>query len=516
VVRRPLALALIAIAAAISGAAPAQAATDASGRTGEVRFVKRMTPEFDRHVTNTSPAQKEWMNKKFWRSEVFNPFFDGMTAWYGKGWVYKDLYAIGNGSPQAAQNPDWILKSQTGEKLYIPWGCGNNWCPQYAGDITNPAFRANWIANLRGALAKGYKGAWIDDVNLERRVSNATGTEVAPYSPSLGRTMTADDWRRAMADFTEQIRREIPNAEILHNSIWYAGQGAGRDSNPEVQRQIASADYINIERGFNDGGLTGGNGEWSVRALHGFVDRVHALGKGVIVDAFDNSPAGMEYSLANYLLVNAGKDGVGEISQAPDSWWKGWDSDLGTATSGRYDFQGTIRRDFTNGIALVNEPGAPARTIQLPQPMTTIDGATVTQVTIGAGRGAVLFGAGFAPGTPDAAPITGTGASAAPGKAGSTTTKAPVKNATVKGTAGTGDATQVKTCKKTRVTYPTLRWNTKRSRFVNAKGSALVCIDARLKRGTKAHKAAVKKAKRVARSASLRKAQAARKSAVHA
>lgn len=474
--------------------------------------MKRMTPEFDRHVTNTSPAQQAWLNKKFWRAEVFNPFFDGMTSWYTKGWVYKDLYAIGNGSPQASQNPDWILKSQTGEKLYIPWGCGNNWCPQYAADITNPAYRASWIANLKAAIAKGYKGAWIDDVNLERRVSNAAGTDVAPYSATLGRTMTADDWRKAMADFTEQIRRELPSTEILHNSIWYAGQGAGRDANPDVQRQIASADYINIERGFNDGGLTGGNGEWGVRALHGFVDRVHAMGKGVIVDAFDNTSAGMEYSLANYLLVNAGKDGVGEISQGPDSWWKGWDTDLGTATSGRYDWQGTIRRDFTGGIVLVNEPGAPTRTVTLPQPMTTIDGATVTTVTVGAGRGAVLLGAGATAGAPDA-PTTGTGASVQPGK--TTTTKAPTKGSAVQGQGGTGDATQTTDCKKTRVTYPTLRWNARKARFVSTKGSAVVCIDAKLKNGTKAHKSAVKKAKRVARSASLRKAQAARKASVN-
>lgn len=518
-VRRPLALALIAIAAGLFGATSAEAAVDSTGRTGEVRFVKRMTPDFDRHVTNTTPAQQDWLNKKLWRTEVFTPFFDGMTSWYGKGWVYKDLYAIGNGSGQAAQNPDWILKSQSGSKLYIPWGCSNGSCPQYAADITNASFRAAWITNLKATLAKGYKGAWIDDVNLELRVGDGNGQTVAPYSPSLGRTMTADDWRRAMADFTEQIRREIPNHELLHNSIWYAGQGAGRENNVDVQRQIASADYINVERGFNDGGLTGGTGEWSARALHAFVDKVHAKGKGVVIDAFDNSAAGTEYSLGNYLLLNTGRDGVGEISAAPDHWWKGWDTDLGTANAARYDWQGLMRRDFTGGIVLVNEPQAPTRTVQLPQAMTTLDGRTVTAVQIPAGRAAVLLGAGASAGTPDPSGTTGTGASVP--ATGTTGGSAAPKPATPKpstgqtGSGSTGGAADVN-CKKTRITYPTLRWNAKKGRLVSVKGSTTVCIPATLKTGTKAHRAALKKAKLEARRASLTKAKAARASAARA
>ena len=505
---RPIALALAALAASITGAtaSPALAATDATGRTGEVRFVKRMTPEFDRHVVGTSAAQQAWMNDKFWRTEVFTPFFDGMTSWYGKGWVYKDLYAIHTGSGLAARRPEWVLRSAAGKNLFIPWGCGGGTCPQLAADITSPAFRAAWIADLKASLARGYKGAWIDDVNLEMRVGDGNGNAVAPYSPALGRTMTADDWREAVASFTEQIRREIPDQELLHNSIWYAGQGAGRDRNADVQRQIASADYINVERGFNDGGLTGGTGEWSARELLAFIDRVHAKGKGVIIDAFDNSLAGAEYSLANYLLINTGRDGVGEISAAPDAWWKGWDTDLGTASSARYDWQGLMRRDFAGGLVLVNEPQAPARTVTLPQPMTTIDGRTVTSVTLSAGRGAVLFGAGFAPGSPDAG--SGSGTTPTP-----TPTPRPKPTTTPRPTTPTAPTTGTPAgaCKNVRVTYPTLRWDAAKGRLVAGRGSAVVCIPKALKAGTKAHRAALTKAKNEARRASLRKAKAARR-----
>ncbi len=513
VVLRTLAVALLATAAAFgAGVAPASAATDATGRTGEVRFVKRMTPADDKHVTGNDPAKRAWLNDKYWRTEVFAPFFDGMTSWYQQGWVYSDLYAIYTGSQLATQHPEWILRDGAGNKLFIPWGCSNGTCPQYAADITNPAFRADWIAKLKGTLAKGYKGAWIDDVNLELRVGNGNGADVLPHSASLGRTMNAADWRKSMADFTEQIRREIPNHELLHNSIWYAGQGAGREKNADVQRQIASADYINLERGVTDGGLTGGSGEWSLRAVQAYADQVHAQGKGLIIDAWESGDADREYSLANYLLINTGKDGVGDMSQGPEAWWSGWDADLGTATGNRYDWQGVMRRDFTGGIALVNEPGAPTRTVTLPRPMVTVDGRTVTQITLSARKGVVLRGEGVA---------AGSGSTTTPGTTtpGTGTTTPKPTTPTIPVAPGTGSGTTPTTgtkCTTIRVTYPTLRWDAKKGRLVSGTGSAKVCIPSNLKKGTKAHKTAVKRATKAARKASIKKAKAARVEAVRA
>lgn len=520
VARRPLAVALAAMAVIFTGApVAAQAAVDATGRTGEVRFVKRMTPSDDKYVTSGLQSDRDWLNAKFWRTEVFTPFFDSRTSWYGKGWLYSDLYAIYKGGDIAVKHPEWILKDTSGNKLFIPWGCGGGSCPQYAADITNPDFRAFWIAQLKTNLAKGYKGAWIDDVNTERRVGNGNGTEIAPYSAALGRTMSVADWRKAMADFTEQVRREIPNHELLHNSIWYAGGDVGRHANADIQRQINSADYINVERGVTDGGLTGGTGEWSLRRLQEYIGFVHSKGKGVIIDSGEQTNEAREYSLANYFLLNTGKDGVGDMSQTKDSWWNGWDSDLGTAKTDRFDWQGLMRRDFTGGISLVNEPGAPTRIVNLPTAMRTIDGRTVTSVTLGASRGAVLFGDA---GTPPAGSPTTPGTTTPPAPT-TPTTPAPTtpcncNTTTPKPTTPTTTtpAPSTETCTKVRVTYPTLRWDSRKGRFVTRTGSATVCIPKALKAGTKAHKAAIAKAKKQARKASLKKAKAARAEAVRA
>jgi len=387
-------------------AGPASASVESASSAGAIRFVKRTDPSFDRFTNAPTAAFSSWMRSKFWRSEVFTPYFDSKTSWYGQGWVYLDSYAVYNGSPLASQHPEWILKDPQGGKLFIPWGCGGGTCPQYAADIGNPAYRASWIANAKAAVAHGYKGIWVDDVNLDLRVGNANGQDVRPMDARTGQPMTDVAWRTYFATFMEELRAAVPSAEIVHNSIWYAVWGQ-RDNDPAVKRQIAAADYINLERGVNDGGLGGGNGEWSLNALLGFVDRVHAAGKGVVFDAFDDSPQGREYNLAAYLETSNGKDAVGLQQMTPDNWWSMYDADLGAACGPRVTWNGLLRRDFAGGTVLLNEPQAPTRTATLPHAMTDSSGASVTSVTLNATAGAVLRGStNCTPVTPDQAPTT--------------------------------------------------------------------------------------------------------------
>src|SRR5262249_12532631 len=137
----------------------------------------------------------------------------------------------------------------------------------------------NWIKEARGVVAKGYVGIWVDDVNLSWRISNGNGTFVQPINPRTGALMTLNEWQGYFATYLEEIRAAFPNAAITHNSIWYADEF----TDPDVLRQIDSADYINLERGANDQGLTGGTGKNSFTRWLSFIDLAHARGKGVIL-----------------------------------------------------------------------------------------------------------------------------------------------------------------------------------------------------------------------------------------
>jgi hypothetical protein len=358
-----------------------------AGDQGRVRIVERLDSRFDRYTTRATPAVRSWVQQRLWRAVVYSPYFDDKTAWYGSGWSYQDLYGIAVGSSEAREHPSWILRDARGRRLYLQYGCGGGQCPQYAGDITNAAFRRHWIDTARRVLTQRYAGLWIDDVNLELRVSDGRGEPVRPVVG--GRAMSDAAWRAAIAGFTTQIRRALPQEEIVHNSIWFAG-GARRQADPSVRKQIRSADLINLERGVNDEGLTGDGGVWSVQALLRFVDTVHGLGRSVIFEGVDPSADGREYNLAAELLTANGRDAVGVTHLTPGSALATGDLDLGAAQGPR-DFTGRVlRRRFTSGLALLNPPGAPAATIPLDGDYVDLAGRDVDAVTLRAGEGAVL------------------------------------------------------------------------------------------------------------------------------
>src|SRR5580698_3164192 len=148
---------------------------------GQVNYQQLDAPYLDQYTTSPTPALEQWFETHFMRMGVFSPYFDADTAWYTKSLFYDDLYAIYPGSEVYDQNPQWILHDQKGNRLYIPWGCSGGTCASFAGDISNPAFRAWWISNAGTIMNRGhYMGIWVDDVNMNFNVSDGNGNLVAP------------------------------------------------------------------------------------------------------------------------------------------------------------------------------------------------------------------------------------------------------------------------------------------------------------------------------------------------
>jgi putative glycosyl hydrolase-like family 15 (GHL15) protein len=377
---------VVAAALAVGLAAAPAGAADPEGR---VHFAQVANSSFDTFTQSPTQAQKDWMRAHYWRMLTYAPYFDSRLAWYPDAWVYKDLYAIYTGSTLAASHPEWILRDASGNKLYIPYGCSGGTCPQYAGDVGNPAFRANWVQEATATLSKGYRGLFVDDVNmLISRIGNGSGTPVAPIDPRTGKTMTEADWRRYMAEMVEQIRTAFAGKEIVHNALWFAGT-----TDASVQRQLLAADVICLERGVNDSGIVGGSGTYGFDTFLGLVDWLHARGRAVYYLPGVSSNGPREYGLAAYFLTSAGSDSLGNdpgTGDTPADWWPGYDTDLGAARGARSLWNGLLRRDFDGGMVLVNPPGATQRTVTLPATYTDITGASRTSVTLGAAQGIVL------------------------------------------------------------------------------------------------------------------------------
>lgn len=363
---------------------------------GNARFITRLTNAWDPWITGADATRKAWINRHFWGVISYSPFFDGALSWAPPTLVYKDLYAIYRDDTEALTNhPDWVLKDGAGNPLFIDWGCDPGPCPQYAGDIGSPAFRAAWIADAKSKIAKGYKGIWIDDANMEIRVGNARGEATVPVDPRTGQTMTFANWRRYMAEFLEQIRLEIPNAELVANVLWFGGTSVGRDADKYVTRAYAAVDRLNLERGFNDDGLTAGyypQDIWSVDTFMQFIDRMHARGLPVTLDSAGSGKAAWEYNLAGFFLVDQGQDAVGEMMLQPGEWWSAWDVQLGAPLGPRTRrADGVFQRKFQKGLVLLNPSRATSRKVELSSTYKRLDGSSVRSVTLAGARGAVLL-----------------------------------------------------------------------------------------------------------------------------
>jgi Hypothetical glycosyl hydrolase family 15 len=376
---RRLALALAAVAVGL-------AALPAIAHAGEIRLVRNANSSFDGFITQPPPEAQHWMRKHYFQMRGYAPYFDD----YALPWspppasFYRDLYAIYD-SDVIADHPSWVLRDGAGRPLYIPFGCSGGTCPQYAADFGNPGFRSWWIENARETFdysdarspdGSGYDGLFIDDVNLEFRVGNGNGDAVTPIDPRTGGPMTEQNWQRYMVEFLEQIRNAFPDAQITHNAVWWLPH-----SDREVRREVGAADVIELERGFNDPGLTKGKGKYGYSTLMRHVDWLHGRGKSVVLEPYLENERQASYELASYLLVRKGKDAIASdfrteppVAGEGGDWWRRWSTNPGGAHGPRHDRKGLWRREFSRGTAVVNRVGGKPRTVRFKRPRRSLTG----------------------------------------------------------------------------------------------------------------------------------------------
>jgi hypothetical protein len=330
------------------------------------------------------------MVSRYARMLVYSPYFDSRLGWYPAGWVYKDVYAIYKDGALATAHPEWILRDQSGSKLYIPYACSGRSCPQYAGDVGNPAFRANWIAEATATMGAGYAGLFEDDFNMRMQVGDAKGRLVTPWDPRTGAPMTESDWRSYFAQFQEEIRAAFPTRELIQNQVFFFAP----PDDPAVVSSTRNASHVWMERGFNDTGIVGGTGPYGFETLLGFIDAVHRAGAGVVVEP-GSVTWGRDYALATYFLFSNGNDGFSSRNGGlPDDWWPGYEVDLGTPLNDRYRWGSLFRRDFAGGLVLVNQPNSATVTVDLGGSYVGLDGDVYTSITLGATNGIVLLSVG--------------------------------------------------------------------------------------------------------------------------
>ncbi len=326
-----------------------------------------------RLVRDADPGNVTFTRSHFWRVRGFD-----------QGWAYQ--HAFGLDPADAAAHPEWVLHTSGGATVAIG--------TRVAADFGNASFRAWWIARAQAALASGNRGLWIDDVAMTRTVT--------AVDPRTGLNFTEANWQRNMADFMVAVRAALPSAEIVHDVLWYKG-----DTNADVLRELRAADYLSLDKGYNDPLISYGTGTYGFQTLSGWIDRAQARGTGVVLDSPAATPDARLYALATALLTDGGRVALADDPfTAPGTYWTGFDRDFGGALGGRYYTGDNVwRRDYEHAIVLVNEPLRPTRTVTVPAGYMDLDGVPRTSVTLAGGSGAVLVAAPVPAPTPTPTPV---------------------------------------------------------------------------------------------------------------
>ncbi len=386
------------------------APTVASGE--DVKLLRNATSSFDPFITDPPESVQNWIRSRYDQMRGYAPYFDHNALEWSPPPTefYKDAYAIyseerGDGLPDRTvlrQRPNWVLRDEQGRPLYIPYDCAGGTCPQYAADFGNPEWRAYWIDQARenfgysathDPAGQGYKGIFVDDVNLELRASNGSGETVRPIDPRTGGPMTDQNWQLYMVEFVEEIRAAFPDVQITHNPLWWLPH-----SDPEVKRQVAAADVIELERGFNDAGLTSDGGTYGYSTFLRHVDWIHAQGRSVVLEPYISSTAAAAYEVASHLLSRSRNDTIAASYRADppqvggsQGFWKGWKTDPGRARGKRRLHRGLWQRRFSNAIAVTNPPDTRPRRIRFPRPRFNLAGKRAKRFRVAPMSGDVFF-----------------------------------------------------------------------------------------------------------------------------
>jgi hypothetical protein len=231
---------------------------------------------------------------------------------------------------------------------------------------------SEYVAKANRDKGAGYAGQFMDDVNFAG--GNIAGT------------------RKQYADLIEAIRGAVgPTGVIEINAQYPDIWPLIKAKDPDVLRALEHVDVVTKE--FNIGPTSGISSAAKFAEWVAYVDWLHAHGLHTTMtgDSSHNAAADKEYSLAGYLLNNDGGDFIGFSEQGPGKEYTGLSLNLGDATSSRErSSSGIWKRTFTSGATYLAEPGAATQTVQLGKTMHTLEGQSVTSITLSASHGAVL------------------------------------------------------------------------------------------------------------------------------
>jgi len=212
------------------------------------------------------------MNAHYWRMLTTRPTSDSRLAWFPDAWSTR--ISTRSTSARGGDGPPGVDPARpVGQPLYIRFPARSTRARSMRrrGDPGSGSL----ISEAASVLGKGYRGLYVDDVNLtpltrERRKRPARRAR----DPRAGQAMTEADWRRYMAESAKRSAPPFPTAEIVHTP-----SGTSVTKDPTCSARSPRGPDRTWNGAVNDPGIRGGTGDLRLRYVPSHIDRVHAQGR---------------------------------------------------------------------------------------------------------------------------------------------------------------------------------------------------------------------------------------------
>jgi hypothetical protein len=253
-----------------------------------------------------------------------------------------------------ANHADWFLRDANGNPLVF-----KDYPTAYLMDVANAAYQdAGTVRVSRLARAGGFDGVFLDDANASLRWVIAGGSAACVTYP------TTVQWQAAVYSFLSNVAPQLHQADLL-----VVANIGGSTITPGLWQKWNGPIDGAMEESFTNGG-TGpdsiANGQWPAKLSHALWSE--ETGKISLDHAVTGTRDGARYALATMLLA-AGRKNLfsASIGYSHEVWWPEYTTanSLGSPIRAyRVLRNGVYRRDFTNGVVLVN-PARAARKVRL-------------------------------------------------------------------------------------------------------------------------------------------------------
>jgi len=254
-----------------------------------------------------------------------------------------------------ADHPEWFLRDRNGSPLIF-----KHYPAGRVMDVGNRLYQDEGAARvIRLVKAGGFDGVFLDDANASLSwIIRGGSSECVKYPTNL-------EWQSAVYSFLSNVGPQLHRAGLL--AVANIG---GSTITPGLWQKWNGPIDGAMEESFTDGGSgpdSLASGEWPAKLSHALWSEEN--GKISLDHAVTATRAGARYALATMLLVARTENLLyASAGYSDEVWWPEYATanSLGRPTGGyRVLRNGVYRRDFTNGVVLVNPLTRPASRIRL-------------------------------------------------------------------------------------------------------------------------------------------------------